>query len=125
MFESMRVAKVLMTHESHDPTKGFGEAIKLQFENNPKIMDRFLKNPVGKIKVGAYADIIALDYDPYTPLTRDNWMGHAIFGLNGGLVTDSIINGQVVMKDREIKTIDQKEVHEKSRIRAKEIWPKL
>ncbi|MFO3666720.1 putative aminohydrolase SsnA [Anaerococcus kampingiae] len=125
IFESMRVAKVLLTHESHDSTKGFAEAIKLLFENNPKIMDRFLKNPVGKIKEGAYADIIALDYDPMTPLNGNNWMGHAIFGLNGGLVTDSIINGKIVMKDREIKTIDQKEIHEKSRQRAKEIWPKL
>lgn len=125
MFESMKVAKVLLSHESHDSTKGFGEAIKLLFENNPKIMDRYLKNPVGRIKVGAYADIIALDYDPITPLYKDNWAGHAIFGLNGGLVTDSIINGKVVMKDRIIKTVDQKEINKKSRQRAKEIWSKL
>ena len=125
MFESMKVAKVLITHENHDPTKGFAEAIKMQFENNPKIMERFLKRPVGRIEEGAYADIIALDYDPITPLGKDNWPGHVLFGLSGKCVTDSIINGKLVMADRNIKTVDQKAIHEKSRQRAKAIWPKL
>lgn len=88
-------------------------------------MERYLKRPVGRIEEGAYADIIALDYDPITPLEKDNWPGHVLFGLSGKCVTDSIINGKVVMADRKIKTVDQKEIHEKSRQRAKAIWPKL
>lgn len=125
MFESMKVANILMSHESADPTKGFSETLGLQFKNNPLIMERYLKRPVGRIESGAYADIILLDYDPVTPLNANNWGGHVLFGLSGKCVSDTIINGKFVMKDREILGVDRALIHAKSRERAKEIWKNL
>lgn len=125
MFESMKVANILMSHESADPTKGFSETLHLQFKNNPLIMERYLKRPVGRIESGAYADIILLDYDPVTPLNANNWGGHVLFGLSGKCVSDTIINGKFVMKDREILGVDRALIHAKSRERAKEIWKNL
>lgn len=125
MFDSMKVSNILLSHNACDPTKGFGETLEIQFKNTPKIMDRYLEKPVGRIQKGAYADLITLDYDPYTPFNAENWGGHALFGLTGRLVNDTMINGKFVMKDREIVNVDRAKIHADSRQRAKEIWPNL
>ncbi|MDO5028095.1 MAG: putative aminohydrolase SsnA [Bacillota bacterium] len=123
MFESMKVSNILLSHNACDPTKGFGETLQLQFKNNPLIMNRYLEREIGVLKKGAYADIITLDYDPITPLNKDNWGGHSLFGFTGKIVNDTIINGEFVMRNKIIQKVDQKEIHAKSRQRAAEIWP--
>lgn len=125
MFESMKVANIIQAHNTQDPTKGFCETIDMQFKNNPDIISHFLKHEVGRIKKGAYADLISFKYDPYTPLNENNWGGHVLFGLTGRLVNDTIINGKFVMKDKIITTVDQPKIHAESRERAKEIWKNL
>ncbi|MGO3017533.1 MAG: putative aminohydrolase SsnA [Anaerococcus sp.] len=122
MFDSMKVANILLAHNSCDPTKGFMETLEIQFKNNPEIFSRYFKRKIGVLEKGAYADIISFDYNPYTPLNKDNWGGHALFGLTGRLVNDTIINGEFVMKDKIILKVDQEEIHAKSKERAKEIW---
>ena len=72
---------------------------------------------------GAYADIITMDYDPLTPMNANNWFGHALFGMTGRLVNDNIINGKIVMRNREIQTADVKKIMADSRERVKQIWP--
>lgn len=123
MFESMKVANILQSHHLCDPTVGFAETKKMQFENNPKILGKYFKKDLGVLLKGAYADLITLDYDPLTPMNENNWFGHALFGMTGRLVNDTIINGKFVMKDRVLQTADAKEILAKSRERVKEIWP--
>ena len=123
MFESMKVANILQSHHLCDPTVGFEETKKMQFENNPKILGKYFKRDLGILSKGAYADIITLDYDPLTPMNENNWFGHALFGMTGRLVNDTIINGKFVMKDRVLQTADAKEILAKSRERVKEVWP--
>lgn len=123
MFESMKVANILQSHHLCDPTVGFNETKMMQFDNNPKILGKYFNRELGKLIKGAYADIITLDYDPLTPMDGSNWFGHALFGMTGRLVNDTIINGKFIMKDRVIQTVDTKEIMSKSRERVKEIWP--
>jgi len=123
MFESMKVANILQSHHLCDPAVGFMETKKMQFENNPKILAKYFKHGLGVLRKGAYADIITLDYDPLTPMNGDNWFGHALFGMTGRIVNDTIINGKFVMKDREVLAADVKCIMAKSRERAKQIWP--
>lgn len=122
MFESMKVANILHKHHLCDPTVGFMETKKMQFENNPKILNQYFNKSLGVLTKGAYADMIILDYDPLTPMNGDNWFGHALFGFSGRLVNDTMINGKFIMKNREIQTVDVHQIMAKSRERAKEIW---
>lgn len=122
MFESMKVANILQSHHLCDPTVGFMETKKMQFENNPKILGKYFNKDLGILAKGAYADIITIDYDPLTPMNENNWFGHALFGMTGRLVYDTIINGKFIMKNREIQTADPKEIMSKSRERVKKIW---
>lgn len=123
MFESMKVANILQSHHLCDPTVGFPETKKMQFDNNPKILSKYFKKDLGKLSIGAYADIITLDYDPLTPMNETNWFGHALFGMTGRLVNDTVINGKFVMKNKEIQTADTKKILAESRERVKHIWP--
>jgi len=122
MFESMKVAHILQKHHLCDPTAGFLETKTMQFENNPKILGKYFQKDIGILKKGAYADIITLDYDPPTPLDGGNWFGHALFGLSGRMVCDTIIGGKFVMRNREITGVDVHEIMAKSRERARKIW---
>jgi putative selenium metabolism protein SsnA len=123
MFESMKVAKILQSHHLCDPTVGFMETKKMQFENNPKILSKYYQRKIGILTKDAYADVITIDYQPLTPMGKENWFGHLVFGVTGRMVNDTIINGKFVMKNKEILPVDVEEIMAKSRERAKQIWP--
>lgn len=123
MFDSMKTAKILHPHDLADPTFGFAETLKLQFENNPKIAARFWDKEMGVIKKGAYADLAVFDYLPFTPLNERSIGGHLLFGLSGKMCTDTMINGRFVMRERRITGCDEADVAARSRARAAEIWP--
>jgi putative selenium metabolism protein ssnA len=125
MFESMKVSNILQSHHLADPTVGFMETKALQFENNPKICAKYWDKPLGKIEKGAYADIIVVDYKPHTPMLDANWFGHLLFGVNGGMVRHTMINGKLVMKDRIILTADMDKINADSTQRASEIWKNM
>ncbi len=96
MFVSDAALKTLVSHELADPTKGFGEAYQLLYENNPKILGRFFDRTFGVIKEGAAADLISIDYTPYTPFDAQSAAGHLIFGMTGRMVNDTMINGRFI-----------------------------
>ncbi len=70
-------------------------------------------------------DVIVLDYDPPTPLETGNFGGHLIFGLTGWMVETVIIDGRVVMKDRELTTVDSREIEARARERARDLWRRM
>ncbi len=125
MFESLKVAKVLQAHTTGDATIGFGEAMKMQFENNREITKRIFHRDLGILRENACADLITLDYNPLTPMTKDNLQGHVLFGMSGYQVNDTMINGAFVMKDRILLTMDHEKTMAKSREVSKDLWSRL
>lgn len=125
MFESMKVAKILMSHNAADPTKGFAQALQLQLSGNPKIMERIFKKPLGRLEPGAYADLILVDYHAYTDLNENNWGGHLLFGMFAPLVTDTMALGRWVMRDRVVIGLDEERIFARCKERSAEIWKKL
>lgn len=107
MFESYKVANVLHKHHLCDPNAAWGEVPAMLFEGNAKIANRYFETPLGVLKEGAAADIVVADYDPLTPLTANNINSHMVFGLNGSKIVTTMINGKVLMKDRELLYIDE------------------
>ena len=57
---------------------------------------------LGKLEVGAAADIVVTDYRPTTPLSADNLAGHLLFGMSSGDVTTVIVAGAAVLRDRHV-----------------------
>lgn len=125
MLESVKVANILQKHNSKNPDRGFSEAAKLLFENNATIATQMFNEQIGILKEGALADLIVVDYHPFTPMNTTNINGHVLFGMSGSQTDTTIINGKVLMKNREILIDDQELLMRKSRESAAELWRTL
>lgn len=110
MFESYKVANVLHKHSLCDANAAWTEVPAMLFEGNARIAERYFDQTLGILKAGAAADVIVVDYDPLTPLTKDNINGHLLFGVNGSMVQTTIGAGKVLMQDRKVLVADEAEV---------------
>ena len=82
----------------------------------------FTEARLGVIEPGAFADLIFVDYHPAVPMTVENLAGHFIFGLNESMITTTIVNGKVLMKDRVLIDIDEEAIKAKSREIVPAFW---
>jgi putative selenium metabolism protein SsnA len=80
---------------------------------------------LGRIEPGAPADLAILDTPVPTPLDETNLAAHWIFGFAAGSVRDVIVQGQVVVADRQVLTVDGDEVAAAARPAARRLWNRL
>lgn len=125
LFESAKVANVLHKHTAADPSVAWEEVPQMLYANNPRIAEGLFGGKFGTLEEGAWADLIVVDYLPFTPLNEDNWSGHLLFGVSGRAVETTIINGQVRMLQRELVGIDEEGVCARSRELAQKLWKRL
>ena len=123
MFTEMKVADLLQKVTHSDPRYlGADKVLKMAVYNNRRLANVFFEKPVGVIAPGAYADLILLDYYPTTPLSSANLPWHILFGVSGGHVHSTIAHGQVLMRNRELLTMDEAAITARSRAVAKATW---
>ncbi|OEH84269.1 chlorohydrolase [Desulfuribacillus stibiiarsenatis] len=125
MFEGIKVGNLLHKHENKDPQAAWVEIPQMIFTNNREILTNHFGQPLGVLKPGAYADVITIDYHPTTPIHKDNYYGHLLFGVSGGMVNTTIIGGKIRMCDRQLVEIDEKEITRMARQLAKTLWSQL
>ncbi|MBS7129378.1 putative aminohydrolase SsnA [Clostridium sp.] len=125
MFESMKVENIIQKHNLCDSNVAWVETPKMIFENNAKIANKFFNNTLGVIEEGAYGDVIIVEYNPLTPMTKDNYNSHIVFGMCGKSVLTTIVNGKVLMKNRELMEIDEEKIFSKSRELSKKLWDRI
>ena len=125
MLESLKVAKLLHEHHLHDASVGYGETERMLFENNRRLAGRFFATPLGILRTGAAADVIALDYRPPTPMGAGNVTGHVLFGMSGRSVIHTVANGRVLMKERALQGVDKEAEFAHCRETAAELWKRL
>jgi putative selenium metabolism protein SsnA len=123
--ESYKVANIIHKHVKGDSKVAWGEVPTMLFENNKKITERFIDGEVGILKAGALADVIVVDYNPPTPINENNINGHLLFGINGRHVDTTIINGKVMMENRQLAYIDEEQLMARSRELAAEVWKRF
>ena len=80
---------------------------------------------LGELCEGASADLVLLDYRPPTPLTAQNLSWHVLFGVEASMITATVCAGRVLMRDRELLTLDQEAVSRHSRELATGVWRRL
>ena len=123
MWEEWKAAYLLHKVHHRDPRRMGGyDVAQMAIYNNAELANMFFPSaPIGELTEGAYADLILVDYHPFTPLTAENLPWHILFGFQQSMVTTTIVGGKVLMKDRELLTLDEAEVA----ARAKEIAPRV
>jgi putative selenium metabolism protein SsnA len=126
MFSEMETAYLLHKLAQEDPrVMGADQVLQMAVTNNARIADLFFSKPLGGLSVGAYADIILLNYLPTTPLDAGNFPWHLIFGMNGCQVDTTIAGGRILMKDRQLLTLDEEAIHARSRELAQKLWARM
>ena len=66
-----------------------------------------------------------MDYHPTTPLNAGNLPWHIIFGVDGTGVDTTIVGGKVLMRHRELLTLDEEAITARSRELAAQVWRRV
>ena len=126
MFLEAHVAYLHHKQHTLDPRTFPGnDLVKVAFANNTRLAQVFWPKPVGVLHPGAYADIILLDYVPFTPLTDGNFPWQMIFGMDGSQVTHTICGGKLLMRDRRLLTVDEEAIAARATTAAKAVWQRV
>jgi putative selenium metabolism protein SsnA len=124
MWEEWKTAYLLHKVWHRDPRRFSGiDAVELGVYNNAALANKFFPEAtLGQIIPGAFADLIFVDYHPHTPLTEGNLPWQIIFGFNESMVTTTIVEGEVLMRNRELLTMDEEEITSRAREQAPAVW---
>jgi cytosine/adenosine deaminase-related metal-dependent hydrolase len=126
MFSEMHTAYLLHKIHAGDPRAMPADVVaRLAFANNAKLAGIFWPKAVGALEPGALADIILVDYRPYTPITDGNYPWHIMFGMDGTQVTHTIAGGQLLMQDRQLLTLDEQAIAARASELAKGVWRRV
>jgi putative selenium metabolism protein SsnA len=125
MPSQMRCAYLVHRLAKRDPRVAFVETPTLLLWNNAAIANRYFPVKIGVIEPGAAADLALLDYIPPTPLTKENFLGHFIFGMVDATVDTTIVAGRVLMQGKQVLALDEEKIAARSRQLAPQLWQRI
>ena len=102
---SMKQLFLLYRHQGNEIDKAFQWIQKIYFDQLKFIRQYFPDFP--HLAIGDRADVITWDYIPPTPISKNNFWGHFIYGILEYPIHSVIHNGQFLMKDKVIDGEDE------------------
>jgi len=109
LFETMKYASLFHRAARQDASLMPAELVlRMATRNGAKA----LGTGAGRIAVGAKADVILVETNSveFTPMLRDtpvHMSSHLVFAANGSSVDTTIVDGKVLMRGRELLTVDE------------------
>ncbi len=124
MWEEWKAAYLAHKLWNLDPRRMSGtDVVQMAVYNNSQLAEQqFGAGPIGSIVPGAQADLIFVDYHPFTELTAGNLPWQIIFGFHESMVTTTMVAGKVLMRNRELLTLDEEKIAFEARKLSKETW---
>jgi putative selenium metabolism protein SsnA len=124
MWAEWKAAYLLPKLWHSDPRRMNGyDVLKMAVTHNAALARVFWPAaPIGQITPGAYADLILVDYQPFTPLTPGNLPWHILFGFEAGAVTATLCAGRWLMRDRRLLTLDEAGIAARARELSAGAW---
>ncbi len=99
------------------------DIVQMGIYNNAALANLYLPDTnLGTIQTGAAADLIFVDFHPFTPLSTGNLPWQIIFGFQESMITSTMVAGEFLMKDKELLTLDEEKIAAEARALAPEIW---
>ena len=120
MFGEMDTAAKLHKFASGDPTALPAETVfRMATAGGARVLR--LEERIGSLEVGKKADIVLVETRRagLTPLYRP--YSHLVYAASGSDVRTVLVNGRIVVRDREITTVDEAAVMEKARAFAGQV----
>lgn len=124
MWAEWKAAYLLHKVANRDPRRAQADAIAcMATQHNARLAEVFFPGQtVGQLVPGAVADVILVDYHPFTPVTAGNMPWHVVFGFEASMVTTTIVAGRVLMRDRSLLTLDEAAIAAAARDYAPQVW---
>jgi putative selenium metabolism protein SsnA len=123
MWDEWKAAYLAHKLWNRDPRRMGADSIaRMAWENNASLVKNLSSFDVGVIKKGAKADLIFVDYKPFTPLTPGNLPWQLIFGFQNSMITTTMVDGKLLMQNREILSLDEEKITFEAKKLAPVIW---
>ena len=124
MWTEWKTAYLLHKVWHQDPRRMNGmDVVQMGVYNNAALANVFFPGQnLGRLVVGASADLIFVDYHPFTPLSAGNLPWHILFGFNESMVTSTMVAGKFLMRNRQLLTLDEAAIAAEAIALAPEVW---
>lgn len=120
MFEEIKAATWLQKLEHGDPTVlPARQVLRMATVGSAEALN--IAHQVGTLAVGKKADLILVDLKKPHLQPLHNLESLLAYGVNGADVDTTIVNGKVLMRNRQLTTIDEEELLQQVAVRAKRI----
>jgi putative selenium metabolism protein SsnA len=127
MFAEMKMAYFVHKLAQRNPQAMPGNLVMdLSYANNAQLAQVFWPDQrLGELREGAMADMVFIDYHATTPLSVGNLPWHILFGVEASMITSTVCAGRVLMRDRQLLTLDEEAITARSRELASGVWSRL
>jgi len=127
MFREMRLASLIHKMVNNDPSFLTVEnLIKMATLNNAKALG--LEKDVGSLELGKKADIIIVNFkhpDTWPIITVRNALNNLVYSCSGWNVETVIVDGKIIMENREVLSIDEEKVYKETLQKANQILEEI
>jgi 5-methylthioadenosine/S-adenosylhomocysteine deaminase len=109
MFEAMRVAALLHKHESLDP-RALSARAAVEMATIRGARALAMDRRIGSLEPRKHADVITVSTTGARQTPMYDAVSHLVYVIRGDDVQNTIVNGQVLMRNRKVLTLDEKAV---------------
>lgn len=119
LWREMREGINLISFERWDPASY--QASEVLYDTNWSFRRKFKSNSL--IKEGNFADLVILDFhSPHLQPHLNNTISHLVYSVNGSDVHSLIVNGNLLMKEREVLTLNESQIIEEVKTRVPDLF---
>jgi 5-methylthioadenosine/S-adenosylhomocysteine deaminase len=106
MFEAMRQASFLAKHSTHDPTAVKAQdALDMATMGGARVIG--MEQLLGSLEAGKRADLITVSTRSARQTPMYDPVSHLVYVTRGDDVRNTIVNGKILMRERQLKTLDR------------------
>jgi putative selenium metabolism protein SsnA len=123
MWEEWKAAYLGHKLITHDPRRMPADIIaRMAIYNNADLISQLYGQSIGRLIPGAQADIIIVDYKPFTDVNPGNLPWHIVFGFQESMIQTTIVAGKILMQERKLLNLDENGIASEAMRLSKEVW---
>jgi 5-methylthioadenosine/S-adenosylhomocysteine deaminase len=120
MFEEMATAAFLAKHAAGDPTAAPASAV-LEMATLGGARALGMEDRIGSLEAGKRADLVIVDVRDPRLVPMYDPVSHLVYATKGADVRHVIVEGEVILRDRDVLTLDERAVMARAAALAKDV----
>jgi len=123
MWDEWKTAYLVHKLVNLDPRRMGGfDVVEMAIYQNSALASQQFNLPIGSLVPGAQADIIFVDYLPFTEIHPGNLPWHILFGMHHSMITMTMVAGKILMKNKQLVNIDENKIYSEAYRIHKMVW---